>query len=497
MFAAIADSRRSRRTAAVLQCAIAAGALSLLASAITNARALGADEADDAALRAAVVQAMRKAADYYCGQVARDGGYVYHYTLDLQTRWGEGLAREHEIWVQPPGTPTVGLALLAAHRATGDAFYLDAAREAAESLAFGQLRSGGWTNKVDLASRSQGRRFQGGDQRRDGNSSLDDGQTQAALLMMVRADEALGFKHAALHESALLGVKSLLAAQFPNGGFPQVWTEPVRPQPANLRASYPDYDWRTEGKIKEYWDMYTLNDNVCGYVVETLAESHRIYRSQACLDAIRRLGDFLVLAQLPDPQPAWAQQYNYRMQPIWARRFEPAAVAADESQEIIETLIRIAELTGDKRYLEPIPRALSYLSKSRLPDGQLARYYELRTNRPLYMERGAGKEYRLTYDDSNLPAHYGWKWPCRVEQLEAAWRRATAGQPAPQPTMSELRQEAERIVAGLDGEGRWVSVYAGGDRLVGQPKFAPGATYLSSAVFSDHLEALAAYLSFK
>ena len=51
--------------------------------------------------------AMKKAARYYSEQVATHGGYVYHYSLDLQQRWGEGPATRDQIWVQPPGTPTV------------------------------------------------------------------------------------------------------------------------------------------------------------------------------------------------------------------------------------------------------------------------------------------------------------------------------------------------------------------------------------------------------
>ena len=73
----------------------------------------------------------------------------------------------------------------------------------------------------------------------------------------------------------------------------------------------------------------------------------------------------------------------------------------------METLIRIARHTGRKEYLGPIPRALGYLRRSLLPDGRVARYYELGTNRPLYTDAG----YRLTYDDSAAPGHYGWKQP--------------------------------------------------------------------------------------
>ncbi|MCP4175080.1 MAG: hypothetical protein GY758_30395 [Fuerstiella sp.] len=95
------------------------------------------------------------------------------------------------------------------------------------------------------------------------------------------------------------------------------------------------------------------------------------------------------------------------MHPIWARQFELPGVSGDESQETIERLMRFSFVTSDRKYLKPIQRALNYLRRSLLTDGQLVRYYELRTNRPLYMERRE-KAYSLTRDDSRLPGHYGW-----------------------------------------------------------------------------------------
>ncbi|QDT43552.1 hypothetical protein Pan241w_36540 [Gimesia alba] len=86
---------------------------------------------------------MRKASQFYRDKLALNGGYVYYDSLDLQQRWGEGKASPDQIWVQPPGTPTVGMAYLKAYQATGDQFYLDAATDAALALIYGQLKSGG------------------------------------------------------------------------------------------------------------------------------------------------------------------------------------------------------------------------------------------------------------------------------------------------------------------------------------------------------------------
>lgn len=440
-------------------------------------------------LRDPAAAALKKAVEHYRTRVARHGGYVYYTSLDLAERWGEGKATPDQVWVQPPGTPTVGMAFLAAYAATGGRECLDAAREAGAALVHGQLQSGGWTNLVDFGGggRRAGR-YRNGKGGSWNTSSLDDGQTQSALLFLVRLDAALESRDAAVRDAAEYGLSALLKAQFPNGGFPQVWQGPVEARPV-LPAAYPDRDWRSEGRVKNYWDHYTLNDGLAGGVSALLAESQRLTKRDDLLRALEKLGDFLLLARMPEPQPAWCQQYDAAMLPIWARKFEPPAVSGWESQDAIETLLAIHAHTGKRKYLEPLPRSLEYLKSSLLPDGRLARFYELRTNKPLYMTRA----YELTHDDSDLPDHYGWKMPSRLADLEARLAAARSGaRPAPPGRPSDA--EVRRVIADLDAEGRWVSAYSG-ERLVGQPKFAPGFRFLSSAVFSSNVELLSRFLA--
>lgn len=438
--------------------------------------------------------ALRKAATYFRSEVARHGGYVYYVSPDLQKRLGEGVASADQIWVQPPGTPAVGMAFLKAFQATGDSFFLEAATEAGEALGYGQLRSGGWTNAIDFDPRgSRVADYRNGKGRGKDFSTLDDDISQAAIRFLVRLDQAHQFKNRAVHEPVSFALESLLRAQFPNGGFPQGWEEPVPAAPV-VPARYPKHDWKTEGRVKNYWDMYTLNDGAAGTVSATLREAFEIYQDERFAAALKKLGDFLLLAQMPDPQPAWAQQYNRDMEPVWARKFEPPAIAGRESQDVLWTLLRIATQTRDARYLQPIPRALKYLKGSRLPGGDLARYYELLTNKPLYMTR-KGDSYSLTYDDSQLPGHYGWKCPSELDRIEAAYRSILArkGFPEDQPALPELAARASLALSALDAEGRWVSTYTD-ERLVGQPEFRPGEIYISSAVFSANLETLSDYL---
>lgn len=476
-----------------------------------------------ATLRDDARAALRQAGAYYHTHIAVHGGYVYYTNPDdLTQRWAEGVPNLDQIFVQPPGTPAVGLAFLQAYAATGEQPFLAAAIDAGNALVYGQLKSGGWSQKIDFNPKgSWVALYRNGQGSGQNNSALDDGQSQAAIEFMANLDRALGFDDPAIHEATQYALDALLKAQFPIGAFPQVWTGPVGEYPI-LTASYPPYfttdpAWPNEGLwpgnkvasalsptgVENYWDDYTLNDGLAESAYVTLRTAYEIYGDERHRDAIRRLGDFLIRAQMPEPQPAWAQQYTYNMQPRWARKFEPPAIVGLESEGVIRTLMKIHQLTGEAKYLEPVPRALAYLQSVRLPDGRMARYYEMRTNLPLYMYRrmvSGNWVYYLTYADDDLPSHYGYKQPTEVEALAADFSALQSGQPLPvsTPSVAELAREVRQILAAMDDQGRWISVYAsglGGHDLVGQPSFRDGQRYIDSGVFNHNMGVLSAYVA--
>jgi hypothetical protein len=200
---------------------------------------------------------------------------------------------------------------------------------------------------------------------------------------------------------------------------------------------------------------------------------------------------------MPDPQPAWAQQYNFALQPVWARVFEPPAISGGESQAVMSMLIALALATGDARYLEPVPRALAYLRASRLPDGRLARFYELRTNRPLFMTR----KYQLTYDGSDVPTHYGFFSRSQLDAIAgsyaAAKRQFDAGavnrraMDRPERTSAGpvTAREVRPLIAALDSRGAWVE--PGTIRLAGKERAAQPV--IESRTFIQNLATLASY----
>lgn len=474
---------------------------------------------------AQVRAALHKAVAFHHDHVARHGGYVYASSGDLKLREGEGVVGEDTIWVQPPGTPTIGEAYLDAYDATRDAYYLDAARDTGAALLRGQLESGGWNYRIEFGAEREKHFYRttaegeprdvqlpnkarglpaGWDtwrgHRINGNqTTLDDETTQAATRFLCRLDQATEFKDARLHEAALYALKSLLNAQYPNGGWSANYDRfPTKPP---TKEDYPIVKARfpaTSPKAwpKDFTGCYVLNDDLIPDIVATLLLAYDVYGDKQYLAAAQRAGDFLLLAQMPDPQPAWAQQYDKQMQPVWCRAFEPPAVTGGESQGVMEALLLLYQRTGEKKYLEPIPRAIAYLRKSRLSDGRLARFYELQTNRPIYFTRASGK-HEPTYADDNIATGYGYIVGSKLDQIERRYQQLLKQPPTASMTTSRkpgkpsASQQAKvaAIIATLNQQGAWI------DRgRLKHHRQEPESGIIDSETFAKNVRVLSDYL---
>ena len=103
--------------------------------------------------------ALKRAARFMRERVAYRGGYVWSYASDLSRRWGEMEAFPTMIWIQPPGTATVGHLYLDCFHATRDEFYYQAAMDVAEGLIAAQHPAGGWNYLYDFAGEESTRRW--------------------------------------------------------------------------------------------------------------------------------------------------------------------------------------------------------------------------------------------------------------------------------------------------------------------------------------------------
>lgn len=423
---------------------------------------------------AEVTAAMKKATAFYTTKLAVHGGYASAWKKDLST----GITEAHEsktlISIQPPGTTTVGLALVRAFRATGDTQFLEAAKAAGKALIECQLSSGGWADDFDFAEEKSKewhlrQQVLAGDKepgKRRYRSTLDDHKTQSALLFLLELAYLPECREdAALQACLTFGLDSLLGAQYPNGAWPQQFEGPADAGTPVLKASYPE-DWPRKFPKANYVSYYTLNDGNLQRILEVLLRAHELVKEERFLTAAKKLGDFLILAQMPEPQPGWAQQYDHEMHPVWARKFEPPCVTGGESLGAMEALQELHVVTGDERYLKPLAAAFEWYARSALPDGKYARFYELKTNKPLYFVKDT---YELVYDDGNLPTHYGFKLDYVQRDLERLKERLKmpreealakrAGPSSEKSWASRAKGAADKVLAGLKSqtpEGYWL-----------------------------------------
>lgn len=315
-------------------------------------------------------------------------------------------------------------------------------------------------------------------------------------MLLMRLDQELKFENQRIHEAALYALNAFATAQYPNGAWPQRFTKPFANDNGKIKKANFPTNWSREYQKISYTEFFTLNDGTVVDLIELMLVAHEIYDDPRWLKSAMRGGDFLLLAQLPEPQPGWAQQYNQEMQPEWARKFEPPAITGGESQGVINMLMTLYEQTGEEKYLRPVKRALEYYQSLILPDGRLARFYEMGTDRPLYFTRS----YDLVYTDDDLPTHYGFQVNSKLDRLENRYKKITKKSPTKyslirevsEPKSSEaLTQQVSEIVDALDRRAAWIEP----GQMEEYPEAQQTGKVISTRTYTSNIRKLAEFIA--
>jgi hypothetical protein len=445
----------------------------------------------------AIVAALN-AATGYLGTIATNGGYRQRYPLDATSQNSEISETPTQIWVQSPGTPRVGEALLAAYNATKEEVHLAAAAAAAQALLEGQLRSGGWDYLIDFApDKHAGRRYQTGevDEEEEGanETTFDDDTTQGALRFLMAflelAENQPAQELEAVREAVIYGLEAMIAAQYPSGAWPQRYDGELDAagSDSSRPARIPE-TWSHTWPNADYEAYYTLNDDVQGDCIRTMLAAWKLFGDERFLGAALNGGEFLIRAQMPEPQPGWAQQYNFAMEPAWARSFEPPAIASAESASAMRILVELFLETGEERFIEPIPSFIAWLERSAIDDGRWARLYEIGSNRPIYGDRDGNIHYTLGGISEERRLGYAWEAnfgitnvvafyeAVRISGREAVLADRLRGRHDPMIGQSEIAE----ILASQDSEGRWLS-----DGWIDMTAFVANMETLSNYLLED------------
>ncbi|HEX8585395.1 MAG TPA: pectate lyase [Allosphingosinicella sp.] len=349
-----------------------------------------------------IERTMKRATRFMVEEASTEGGYVWSYLPDMSRRWGEIEAKKSMIWVQPPGTATVGHLFLDAYHATKDEYYYHSAEKVAGALIAGQHRSGGWNYFIDFAGPSSTKHWYetiGKNawrmeefQHAADNSTFDDmGTSEAAQFLLRLYLEKRDPKYRPALERA---VNFVLESQYPIGGWPQRW--PYDP-------NYPGYQ-----------SYITFNDDVAAENVKFLLMVYQHLGDTRALDAIHRGMNIYLLTQGGAPQAGWALQYTLDLKPAAARTYEPEALHTATTASNVEQLMAFYRMTGDRRFLARIPEAIAWLESVRLPEPRQGRnfptFVEIGTNKPIYVHRRGSNvvngEYYWDYNPEATLGHY-------------------------------------------------------------------------------------------
>lgn len=383
--------------------------------------------------RLAMLAAMKRATRFMVDEASVGGGYVWSALPDFSRRWGELEAAPTMIWVQPPGTATMGHLFLDAWRATGDEDYFTAAAAAGQALVGGQHPAGGWDYVIDTAGEESLKRWYDTYGRNAwrmeefhhhyGNATFDDAGTAEASQLMLRL-------YLAKRERVWRGpldraLAFVLDSQYANGGWPQ-------------RFPLSD-DAGLHGR-PNYTGYITFNDDVAGENIKFLVFAYQTLGDRRLLAPIRRAMDCFLACQQPAPLAGWGLQHlPDTLKPSAARTYEPEALATHTTAASVEALFSFYRLTGDRKYIARVPEALDWLESVRLParlqrDGRThPTFIALETNQPLYVHRrGSNVVNGAYYVDGNpedTVIHYSSFRAVDVARLRTEYERLAAMTP--------------------------------------------------------------------
>ena len=271
-------------------------------------------------------------------------------------------------------------------------------RRIADNVLTWQTPHGSWPKNRDTASEP----FDGNID--DLHGTFDNGATTNELRFVAHAFRATNEPR--YQQAFLRGLNHIFEAQYPTGGWPQFY-------PISNR----------------YHRHITFNDGSMVRILELLrdvsewsdyaflkAEYRRKVKS-----AVTRGIDCILRTQIKQDGKltAWCAQHDQKtLEPAWARSYEPPSLSGAESVGVVRFLMSIEEPTPE--IVEAIEGAVAWfrsvamkgvrLESIRRDDGRKerwlvpdpdapplwARFYELGTNRPLYLDRDSVFRYDFT-----------------------------------------------------------------------------------------------------
>lgn len=278
------------------------------------------------------------------------------------------------------------------------------ARAIADSVMQYQSLQGGWPKDTDLTTppRSPADVPASG---ADGANTIDNGATTTPIRFLALVAHATGEE--AYRRAVERGLDYLLAAQYPNGGWPQFY--PLR------EGYYSRITFNDDAMIRV---LTLLRDVSAGQAPFVFVDRTRRERASA---AVARGIDVILQSQIRQDGrlAAWCAQHDEKtLEPAWARAYEPPSLSGAETIGIVRFLMSVekptpaivASIEAAVTWLRSVSMSGIRVDRIPRPDGRTepvlvvdpnapplwARFYELGTNRPIYLDRDSIVRYDLS-----------------------------------------------------------------------------------------------------
>jgi PelA/Pel-15E family pectate lyase len=316
-----------------------------------------------------------------------------------------------------------------------DWFATDQAQAWVDNVISWQTPGGGWAKGYDPTHKRERDESPGA---WNGIDTIDNGATTSEIRFLARAHT---IRPTPLTQGSLeRGLDALLKAQYPSGGWPQRF--PI-----------------TRLKEDDYARHITFNDNAMINVLTILSDVSRSRGDFAWIDqsraerakvAVQRAIECIVRSQVRvDGQlTGWCAQHDAdTLAPAGARSFEPVSLSGSEGSNIVMFLMSIESPGPDVQ--NAIHAAVAWFERSKVVGKRVsviddperpgkkrkeliqdpaapamwARFYEVGTNRPMFLNRDGVIHYDYARLDQERSMGYSWwgNWGAKVLNAYPDW----------------------------------------------------------------------------
>ena len=300
----------------------------------------------------------------------------------------------------------------------GKAWYSSAnAKSLADSVIQYQSPEGGWPKSTNLAEPPS----TPGDIPKEGDGRANSFDNEATILPMEFLARVIHGTNEGRYKKAFnRGLDYIHAAQYSNGGWPQFW--PLRGDKYYSRITFND------GAIIRVMNL--LHGVALGEEPFAFVDAERRVKAK---DAVKLGIDCILKTQIKQNGnlTAWCAQHDEKtLKPAWARAYEPPSLSGSESVGVVRFLMSMDDPTP--AIINAVEGAVSWFQKASMkgvrqervrnsdgrterilvddPEAPLlwARFYELVTNRPLYVDRDS--VYRYDFSEISYERRSGYSY---------------------------------------------------------------------------------------